>query len=216
MKSYQKLSETYGLVAFDLEGVLVDERSWISLHGHFGMKERAAGNLAAYKDGKTDYKEFMRRDIALWPKAHADEIDSVLSGFTLAEGAKETVKGLKKKGYAVAIISAGIDILAKKVAEALDIPYVLANGLEFDRTGHITGEGVERVALGGKEHALESLAKYLGLEPRQCVSVGDSDWDASFLAASGFGVAYGRGEHDKLDKAAKVKIENLTELLEYL
>ncbi len=77
-------------------------------------------------------------------------------------------------------------------------------------------EGVERVALGMKERALESLAKCLGLEPRQCVSVGDSDWDASFLAASGFGVAYGRGEHDKLDKAAKVKIENLTELLEYL
>lgn len=216
MNSRQKPSETYGLVAFDLEGVLVDERSWISLHEHFGMKERAAGNLAAYTDGKMGYKELMRRDISLWPKAHADEINSVLSKFILAEGAEETVKGLKKKGYAVAIISSGIDILAKKVAKALDIPYVLANGLEFDRTGHLTGCGIERVALGKKEHALESLAKYLELDPKQCVAVGNSDRDAGFLASSGLGVAYGREAHEGLDKAAKLKIKNLTELLEHL
>lgn len=214
--SRQNLSETYGLVAFDLEGVLVDERSWISLHEHFGTKERAAGNMAAYRDGKIDYKELMRRDIALWPKAHADEINSVLSKFILADGAEETAKGLKKKGYAVAIISSGIDILANKVAKALDIPYVLANGLEFDRTSHLTGEGIQRVALGKKEYALESLAKYLELEPKQCAAVGNSDGDASFLAASGFGVACGHGGADKLNKAAKLKIENLRELLEHL
>lgn len=216
MNSYQKPSETYGLVAFDLEGVLVDERSWISLHEHFGTKERAAGNMAAYKDGKIGYKELMRRDIAMWPKAHADEINSVLSKFTLAEGAKETVKDLKNKGYNVAIISAGIDILAKKVAKELGIQYVLANGLEFDVSGHLTGEGVERVAPGKKEYALESLAKYLELETKQCVAIGNSERDASFLASSGLGVAYGREGADKLNKVAKLKIENLRELLEYL
>lgn len=216
MNSYQKLSETYGLVAFDLEGVLVDERSWISLHEHFGTKERAAGNMATYKNGKIGYKELMRRDIAMWSKAHADEINSVLSKFTLADGAKETVNGLKKKGHTVAIISAGIDILAKKAAKELDIQYVLANGLEFDVSGHLTGEGVERVALGKKEYALESLAKYLELEPKQCVAVGNSDRDASFLASAGLGVAYGREGSDKLNKVAKLKIENLRELLEYI
>lgn len=196
--------------------VLVDERSWISLHEHFGTKERAAGNMAAYKDRETGYKELMRRDIAMWSKAHADEIDSVLSKFTLAEGAKETVNGLKKKGYTVAIISAGIDILAKKAAKEPDIQYVPANGLEFDVSGRLTGEGVERVALGRKEYALESLAKYLELEPKQCVAVGNSERDASFLAASGLGVAYGREGADKPNKVAKLKIENLRELLEYL
>lgn len=217
MNSYRKHSETHGLVAFDLEGVLVGERSWISLHEHFGTKERAYENLEAYKSGKMDYGEFMRRDIALWPKAHADEINSVLSKFTISEGAAETIAGLKKKGYEVAIISAGIDILAKKAAKELGIPYVLANGLELDGTGHLTGEGVERVALGKKERALESLAKYIGLEQKQCVAVGDSDWDTSFLASSGLGVAYGRGEHsDRLNEVAKLKIENLRELLEYL
>lgn len=218
MSSHQKPSETSGLVAFDLEGVLVDERSWISLHEHFGTKERASRNMVAYKDGKTGYEELMRRDIALWPSgAHADEIESILSNFTLAEGARETIAGLKKKGYEVAIISAGIDILAKKVAKALDIPYVLANGLELDRTGHLTGRGIERVPLGKKEHALESLAEYLELEPKQCVAVGNSERDASFLASSGLGVAYGRdGGADKLDKVAKLKIKNLGELLEHL
>lgn len=205
-----------GLVVFDLDGVLVKEKSsWISMHEHFGTKEQARENLDAYKAGKISYDEFMRRDISLWPRAHADEVDSFLSGFTLAEGARETITGLKEKGYEVAIISAGIDILAKKVAKELDIPYVLANGLEFDRSGHLTGCGVERVALGKKEKALESLTKYLELEPKQCIAVGDSEWDVSLLASAGLGVAYGDGRHERLDEAANLKISDLRELLDH-
>lgn len=225
--NYQNLAEKYGndaqdirLVVFDLDGVLVNEESsWGFLHRRFGTSERAKNNFEAYKRGEISYGEFMRRDISLWPRrTRADEIESLLmSGFTLNEGARETIAGLKKKGYEVAIISSGVDILANKVAKELGIPYVLANGIEFDVSGHITGEGVGRVPLGKKEYALKSLAKYLGLEPKQCAAVGDGPWDASFLSSSGLGVAYGHnGGADSLDKVAKLKINALGELLERL
>lgn len=206
----------FGLVAFDLDGTLVAETSsWYVLHEHFGTRDSAAKNLEAYKNGAIDYPEFMRRDISLWPRVHHSEVDALLSKFTLAEGAEETVKGLKMKGYKIAIVSSGIDVLANKVARVLDIPYVLANGLELDRDGRLTGRGVFRVPLSQKEKALEPLARRFGLGLRQCVAVGDSDWDFSFLASSGLGVAcrYAGGE---LDKVAELSINDLRELLEHV
>lgn len=206
----------FGLVAFDLDGTLISGKSsWYVLHEHFGTREQAAKNLEAYKAGIIDYPEFMKRDISLWPRAHHSEIDSLLSKFTLAEGAEETVKGLKAKGYKVAIVSSGIDVLANKIARLLDIPYVVANGLELDREGCLTGRGIFRASLKEKEKALESLARRFGLGLRQCVAVGDSDWDFSFLAFSGLGVAYKRGGGE-LDKVAELAINDLRELLEQL
>ncbi len=210
------MPQRFGLVAFDLDGTLVAETSsWYVLHEHFGTREKAAANLEAYKNGAIDYPEFMKRDISLWPRVHHSEVDEVLSGFTLAEGAEETIKGLKEKGYKIAIVSSGIDVLANKVARILDIPYVLANGLELDRDGCLTGRGILRVALTEKEKALEPLARRFGLGLRQCVAVGDSDWDFSFLASSGFGVAY-RYAGGELDKVAELSITDLRELLEHV
>lgn len=210
------MSPRFGLIAFDLDGTLVaDKSSWYVLHGHFGTMEKAAANLEAYKNGVIDYSEFMRRDISLWPRVHHSEVDSLLSKFTLAEGAEETVRGLKSKGYRIAIVSSGIDVLANKVARILDIPYVLANGLELDREGRLTGGGILRVKLMEKERALEPLARRFGLGLRQCVAVGDSDWDFSFLAASGLGVAY-RYAGGELDKVAELAITDLRELLRHV
>lgn len=203
----------FGLVAFDLDGTLILEKSsWQMLHEHFDTREPAKRNLEDYKNGIIDYAEFMKRDISLWPRVRHSEIDSLLSKFTLADGAEETVKGLKAKGCKIAIISSGIDVLANKVARALDIPYVLANGLELDRSGCLTGRGTSRVALGRKEKALEPLARRFGLGLRQCVAVGDSDWDFGFLASSGLGVAY-RYAGGELDKVAELAINDLRELL---
>ena len=54
---------------FDLDGTLVKEiSSWRSIHKFFGTEDGVSSNLKAYELGKIDYEEFMRRDIALWPK----------------------------------------------------------------------------------------------------------------------------------------------------
>src|SRR2546426_8779375 len=44
------------LVAFDLDGTLVQERSsWTKIHCHFGVEDIARSNMPLYESGKIDY-----------------------------------------------------------------------------------------------------------------------------------------------------------------
>src|SRR5512137_1631033 len=107
------------LVVFDMDGVLADiESSWVHVHRHFGVSNDHS--LYAYLRGEIDDLEFIRRDIQLWRKANPDitanDIGEILADVPLMPGAAETVDGLRAKGHRTAIVSAGIDILAERIA----------------------------------------------------------------------------------------------------
>ena len=57
----------FDLVAFDMDGVLVDYlSSWTWVHDRFGVSNEES--VISFMDGEIDDMEFMRRDIALWLK----------------------------------------------------------------------------------------------------------------------------------------------------
>jgi phosphoserine phosphatase len=209
----------YKIVAFDMDGTLIKEEScWWMIHQHFGTEKGAARNLETWARGEIDYPEFMRRDIQLWqPVPHISQIEEILSKFTLAPNAAEVVAGIHQMGGEVAIVTGGIDLLANRVARKLGIEHVLANGLEVDERGYLTGEGIFRVDPLRKHEALERLTKLLGLSLNQCVAVGDSKWDVNFLRSAGLGVAI--GSDAELGKVADVIIrdfDHFGQLLNYL
>jgi phosphoserine phosphatase len=183
----------YKLVAFDMDGTLVEqESSWWALHQAFGVQAEARENLEAYERGEIDYPEFMRRDIKLWqPLPHISQIEQVFKAFKLAPNAAEVVEEIRKRGYEIAIITGGIDILAEMVARKLQINHILANGLEVDERGYLTGEGIFRVEPYLKHEALMKLARKLDVSLDECVAVGDSKYDVNFLKHAGLGVAIG-------------------------
>ena len=204
------------LVAFDLDGVLVEEPSaWWSLHHAFGSFEASKENLLAYEMGAIDYPEFMRRDIRLWGSRTTYEVEDVLLKFTLSESAAEICDLLHQRGYELGIISAGIDILARAVSEKLRIDIWIANGLQVDGQNCLTGEGIFRVELKAKEKALNELVKPLGVSLSDVVGVGDSKYDLSFMRACGAGVAFVRlGGSERTHSWARgwIKIESLQDL----
>jgi len=179
----------FKLVAFDLDGVLVEEPSaWWTLHHAFGAYESSRKNLQAYEEGIIDYPEFMRRDIRLWGTRSIVEIKTILQKFTLSKGALDVCDILRQRGYQLAILSAGVDIVARAVSEKLRIQYWIANGLEVDGEGLLTGEGIFRVDLKEKERALKELIGHLGIPFLDVVAVGDSKYDVSFMQACGTGI----------------------------
>ena len=183
------------LIAFDLDGVLVDEPSaWWTLHQAFGTYEKSKKNLRAYEAGNIDYPEFMRRDIRLWGTRTLQEVEAILHNFTLARAASETCNALRRRGYQLAIVSAGIDILARAVAEELGIEHWVANGLKADAQGFLTGEGVFRVDLLEKHRSLESLVRPLSLTLSDVAAVGDSKYDIPLIQACGTGIAIVKGD----------------------
>ncbi len=205
----------YKLVAFDLDGTLVEQvSSWKTLHQYFGTERVVTVNLEAYEWGEIDYAEFMRRDIALWPKPlHITTIQRALTNYTLAPGA-EVVGELRRRGYEVAIVSGGIDILADLVGERLEIKLTVANGFAVDGDGYLTGEGILRVDPINKHLALKSLAQEVGLTLNECVAVGDGRFDVNFLRCAGLGIAL--GPNVKLRRAAGATAPDLKELLRLL
>jgi phosphoserine phosphatase len=199
-------------VAFDLDGTLVvDRSSWAIIHEYFGTTQHGLRYLREYVEGKISYVEFMRRDIAAWPKPlHIDTIAEILNDYKLREGAERAVGEIRKIGLETAIVSAGIEVLALEVARKIGIDHVIANTLETDGEGYLTGEGVGRVDPLRKHEALLKLVDELGVELENVVAVGDTMYDVSFLEHAGIGVAM--GEDLKLRRVADYRIDSIEDL----
>jgi phosphoserine phosphatase len=207
----------FKFVVFDQDGVLVDTpSSWHCIHQRLGTSSTA---LQLYQSGAIDDLEFMRRDIALWLDKGAiyiEDIKAIMDRVPLMPHAKETITTLRNEGIKTAIVSAGIDLLALRVAAQCGIDYVLANGLEANGEGRLTGEGILRVPLQDKAAAFLHLAKELSLEPEDCVAVGDSGYDATMLSLSGLGIAF-HPLDDVVREAADVVVQgDLMEILQYI
>lgn len=181
------------LVAFDMDGTLVDaESSWGWVHAYFG--ERNDEGLRRFLNDEIDDEEFMQSDLALWRKHRPDltagDLASILSTVPLMPGAVELVRGLTQHGIMTAIISGGIDLLAERVGRELGIERVYANGFATDASGRIGGNGIVRVPIRAKREVLARLQEELGVAPEDTAAVGNSDIDVGLFVRSRIRVAF--------------------------
>lgn len=181
------------LVVFDMDGTLVDvESSWAEVHRHFG--ERNDDGLRRFNAGEIDDHEFVRSDVRIWhrhrPDLTLDDLAAILAEVPLMPGARPLVRGLREAGLRTAIVSGGIDLLADRIGAELGTDRVLANGFHTDARGRITGEGIIRVPIYGKEGVLERLQAELGVPPEETASVGNSEIDVGLFRRSRIGIAY--------------------------
>jgi len=193
------------LVVFDMDGVLADIRSsWEHLHSTFDVSGKH--NLGRYLRGEIDYKEFMRRDIALWGTMHVEQVKHVLDQVPLVDGAKETTESLRKEGIKTAIISAGVSLLAERLKQELGIDYAFANRLVVGNDGLLTGEGEEAADLLDKASLLSRLAERTGLHLSQCAVVGDSVFDIPLFEKAGLSIAFNATD-ERVKRAANIVID---------
>ena len=181
------------LAAFDMDGTLVDVRSsWAAVHDYFGESNREALDL--FNTDRIDDAEFMRSDIRIWwkhrPGLTVDDLERILAPVPLMPGAVELFQGLRERRVVTAIVSGGIDLLARRVGRELGIDYVLANGFRVDSDGRLTGDGIIRVPIKGKEGVLRSIQEQLRVAPADTGSVGNSEIDVGLFKRSRIGVAF--------------------------
>ena len=204
------------LASFDMDGtVLRHESSWGAVHRHFGTEREGATSLKLYTEGRIDYKEFMRRDIASWPKGITrGDIERILSGYQVRPEAPGTINELRRRGIKTALVSSGIDIVARKVAAELKIDYWVANGISFDRKGKARGEGIGRVDPTRKDVAYKKLLAKVEVRPERTIAVGDTIYDLGFLRSAklGFMLAH----TTRVDDPKIIHIESLTEIFEHI
>lgn len=208
------------LVLFDMDGVLTDTiSSWKYIHDYFKTSNERSVN--EYLRGKIDDMEFIKRDVSLWredgkPIAR-DKLVQLLSNISLMKGAEQCMTALKDHNISTAIVSAGLYILAEKVAKKLDIDYVFANDIKTDKNGRLNGEGIVEVGLIHKDKNVINLSNQLNIPLEKIVAVGNSCFDIPMLETCGMGIAF-NPEDDCIKEAADVivKGKDLSKILPFL
>jgi len=203
------------LAAFDLDGTVLEHNSsWVAIHRHFGTEHNGAASLRLYTEGKIDYREFMRRDISSWPKGVArDEIVGVLSDYKIRREAPEVFRELRTRGIKTALVTSGIDILARDVATDLEIDHWVANGLRFGRDGKLLPRGVGRVDPTRKDIAYQRLLSRIRIPSKKTIAIGDTIYDLAFLKSAGLGFML--AHTTRVPDPEIIHIQKLTEIFEH-
>jgi phosphoserine phosphatase len=199
------------LAVFDMDGVIIrNTNSWRAVHEAFGTSNEEG--LRLFMSGKIDDHEFIRRDVELWKgakgKLHHDDVAKVLSTFHPEPAAADVFGAFHRAGITTAIVSGGLEPLARRIGEALSVDRVFCNGLEVDQEGYLTGHGKVGVPLRGKGDLVVKLRDGLGLARSDVVAFGDTSIDIPMFRESGFGIAVDPKD-EETRKAASIIVPDL-------
>ena len=176
-----------------MDGTLVEvSSSWAAVHAHFG--DHNMEGLRRFLANEIDDEEFIRSDVEIWrrhiPDLRVQDLEEILDRVPLMPGAHPLMDGLRRRGVLTGIVSGGLDVLARRVARELRMDVALANGVRVDPDGRLTGGGIVRVPIHGKEQVLERLQAQFGVSPDETASVGNSEIDVGLFRRSRLGIAF--------------------------
>ncbi|MEB3789795.1 MAG: HAD-IB family phosphatase [Desulfurococcales archaeon] len=205
------------MVLFDMDGVLVPiKSSWEYIHKLLGVDEDARKLIDQFEKGEINYIQWMELDTGLWVRATNGELTiwklrEMFEHVQVRETAVKIAKWLRRKGIVIGIVSAGIDLLAKRVAEEIGADIWLANQLSYDKRGRLIPGGKPLVGVR-KDRVVKRIAGEYGVPLSNVMFVGDSVWDKEAMSIVGYPVIYGDCQHPELENVAKYRISCLDEL----
>lgn len=212
------------LIAFDLDGTLIRDRSsWRKVHEFFGTEAYGDKDLHRYEKGEISYLQFMENDISRWPKGiKRSSVEKVLSRCSITKGTRRLFTRLRERGIKTLIISSSLEPIAARVASVLKPDIYLANDLDVDKQGFLTGRGILKVEPKRKGEVLRDFTRKFRLERGEVMAVGDTRFDVEFFSAAGVSVAINPPIED-LEEVSKIvnfiisdirDIENILNILE--
>jgi phosphoserine phosphatase len=190
----------YKLIAFDMDSTLINIECVDEIADAVGRKaEVAAITEAAMRGEITDFKDSLRRRVALLRGVTVADMERVyVERLRINPGAERLIKVCHAAGMKVLLVSGGFTFFSDRVKERLGIDYARANILEIEsgpNCGQLTGRLVDQawgdICDGAeKRRTLLEVASLLGIEPAQCIAMGDGANDLPMMGAAGLSVAY--------------------------
>ena len=214
-----KLSD-FKLIAFDMDSTLINIECIDEIADAAGRKaEVAAITEAAMRGEITDYKDSLRRRVALLKGVTVAHMEEVLNHrLQLNPGAENLVKACQAADMKVLLVSGGFTFFTDHVKGRLNINWTRSNVLEV-ANGELTGRMVDQdwgdICDGEeKRKMLLQTCAQLGIAPSQAIAMGDGANDLPMMGVAGLSVAY--HAKPKVREQAMVAIEEggLDRLLE--
>jgi phosphoserine phosphatase len=210
----------YDLVCFDMDGVLTSMRSsWYWINNCLDIDNEPT--YRAYINGEIDQPEFMRRDIAQWkrvkPGIRIPDLIKMLQDMPLTGGIQETVACLKSNNMKCVIVSGGIDLAARMIAEEFGFDDYVADGICSNPDGTLTGEGSMNVDLRDKGVNVRHFAGKYGTVKERIVSIGNSFTDIPMFKNSGMSIAFNPTDEFTSEAATHtVRSDNIADILDHI
>ena len=208
----------YRVGFFDMDGTLIYENTWELIYRKLGVK--GSGWLGSYLRGEISYAELMKRDIESWlsvrKRISLNELESMAHFVTVREDAKALINRLISKGITPVIVTAGLDVFAKKVAEELKIDEVFSNHLYVDKNNYITGDGYAAVEPLKKDILIKEYLRKHNIDPSESFSVGDTEYDASMFKVTGTGFLLINGIEINVNLSNVIKVRSLNQVADII
>jgi phosphoserine phosphatase len=216
----------FKLIAFDMDSTLINIECVDEIADAAGRKpEVAAITEAAMRGEITDYKDSLRRRVALLRGVTVADMEQVLTQrLQLNPGAEALVKACKAAGLKVLLVSGGFTYFTDHVRDRLGIDHTRSNVLEIEsgpNCGQLTGRMVDQPwgdICDGEEKRkmlLETCA-LLGISPQQAIAMGDGANDQPMMGEAGLSVAYHAKPAVRAQAMVAINEGGLDRLLEVL
>ena len=179
-------------IAFDMDSTLISIECIDEIADAVGKKaEVAAITEAAMRGEITDFKDSLRRRVALLKGAPAQALQEVYDQrLKINPGAAELIQAANAAGLHTLLVSGGFTFFADRVRARLDMNEAHSNTLEIEG-GLLTGQVLGNIVDGeAKKQHLLALCKRIGCDPKQSIAMGDGANDLPMMGASGLSVAY--------------------------
>ncbi|MCZ7564559.1 MAG: phosphoserine phosphatase SerB [Burkholderiales bacterium] len=181
----------FRLVAFDMDSTVITIECVDELGELAGVKDEVAAITTAAMRGEIEYKESLRRRVALLAGLAESALEQVyVERLRLTPGMEPLMARLQRLDTRTMLVSGGFTYFTDRLKTRLGFDQTASNVLEI-AGGRLTGRLAGAVLdADGKAAALRAARDALGLAPARVLAIGDGANDLVMMAEAGVSIAY--------------------------
>ena len=178
------------LAVFDFDSTLMDGETLEFFACELGIQDKIKAITDRAMKGELDFFESLTERVSYLKGLQIKKVDEICHNLPIMNGAEETIKGLKLKGYIVVCFSGGFRNATEYFAKKIGLDGEFANILH-SKDGLLTGEvGGEMMFNNSKGEMLKRLQKLLNISEADTLAVGDGANDLSMFKLAGMRAAF--------------------------
>ncbi len=186
----------FKLIAFDMDSTLINIECIDEIADMAGRKaEVAAITEAAMRGEITDYKDSLRRRVAMLAGVSEDALQRVYDErLRLNDGVETFVRACQRAGLKTLLVSGGFTYFSERIRARLGLDFARANTLGTYH-GKLTGTVQDRpwgdICDGAEKHrVLLEVCELMGIDTARAIAVGDGANDLPMMQAAGLSIAF--------------------------
>ena len=180
------------VLAMDMDSTLINIECIDEIADFTGKKAAVSDITEATMRGEIkDFKESLRRRVALLAGVSADVLDSVYKERLRPNpGAAQLLVGANAQGLYTLLVSGGFTFFTEKLQQEFGFKQAQANTLEII-DGKLTGKVIGDIVDGAAKNAyLEQACTLMNCHKKNSITMGDGSNDLPMMHGSGISIAY--------------------------